>query len=379
MQVRRLGMFLGVLMTVVAMCLAGCAPGASSSGDGGDAASQEQITWNLQCPFPVTTHLYAPAIDVSEWVTLMSNGRLTINHLGGGAIVPGGKEMTGVSEGSLDAGMTVTTFHTGIVGYAGDMFNEHPAGPEAEELMVWIYQGGGLELWQEMYDRLDLDVHVVGPASYTSAEGFGWFSEPVTSMDDFKGMKFRTAGCWGEILSRAGATVVSMQPGELFEAMQRGTIDAFEFSTPGVDYSGGFHEMGAYLTFPGIHGPGAMIPLLVNKDRWNELSPDLQAIVTHACEAAAINGWARANYSDVMAMQALQDYGTEFVSLPESVQSEIADLAFAFYEEKAAEDPFFAKVFESQKTFVSQYRAVKALQQPDIEITAYKPVTIATK
>ena len=137
--------------------------------------------------------------------------------------------------------------------------------------------------------------------------------------------------------------------------------------------------MGAYLTFPGIHGPGAMLPLLVNKDSWNGLSPDLQAIVTHACEAAAINGWARADYSDVMAMQALQDYGTEFVSLPDDVQSEIAELAFAFYEEKAQEDPFFAKVFESQKTFVSQYRAVKELQQPDIEITAYKPLTIATK
>lgn len=376
---QRFRVLLVALVAVGALFAASCAPSSSSNGDGGTSGGGEQITWNLQCPFPVATHLYAPAIDVSNFVTSMSNGRLTVSHLGGGAIVPGGSELTGVSEGSLDAGITVTTFHTGIVGYAGDMFNQHPAGPEAQELMVWVYEGGGLELWQEMYDRLDLNVHVVGPAGFTAAEGFGWFSEPVTSLDDFKGMKFRTAGCWGEILTRAGATVVAMQPGELFEAMQRGTIDAFEFSTPGVDYSGGYHEMGAYLTFPGMHGPGAMLPLLVNKDKWNALTPDLQAIVTHACEAAAINGWARADYSDVVAMQALQDYGTEFVSVPEDVQRQIADLAFAFYEEKAKEDAFFAKVFESQTSFVTKYRAVKDLAQPDLDITNYKKEVIPSK
>jgi len=238
--------------------------------------------------------------------------------------------------------------------------------------MVWYYEGGGAALHQEMYDRKSLKVKA-NLGMFTSAELFGWFAKPVTSMDDFKGMKFRTAGIWGDMLQTAGAAVVTMPGGEIYEAMQRGVIDAFEFSTPGVDFSAGFQELGAYVHGPGIHAPQSAFEMLVSAAQWSKLTPDLQAIVNHACEANTIRVWAKIDYADTLGMQKLRDYGTDFVSLPESVQVGIVEIANDLYDEIAAEDEFFAKVLKSQRDFATAYRDFKAFAQPDPQLMeAYK-------
>lgn len=223
-----------------------------------------------------------------------------------------------------------------------------------------------------MYDRKGLNIHVVGPCGFSSAELFGWFNKPMLSLGDFKGMKFRTAGCWGEMVTEMGAAVVFLPGGEIYESMQRGVIDCFEFSTPGADYSAGFHELGAYMHGPGVHAPQSCFEFLVNKDRWNELSPDLKAIVTHAAEAMTVRLWGVYDYSDMEAMDALKEYGTEFVYLPEDLQREIVKVANEYYDEKAKEDPFFAKVLESQREFAKRYRAFKAFAQPDPDLLTYE-------
>jgi TRAP-type mannitol/chloroaromatic compound transport system substrate-binding protein len=147
--------------------------------------------------------------------------------------------------------------------------------------------------------------------------------------------------------------------------MERGVLDAFEFSTPSIDYSTGFHELGAYLHGPGIHAPQSCFELLINKDRWNELPSDLKAICTHAAEANTARIWAFNDYQDALAMEKLAEYGTEFVYLPEDLQEEIVEIANARYDEIAAEDAFFGKVLESQREFAIKYRALKNFIQPD--------------
>ena len=215
-----------------------------------------------------------------------------------------------------------------------------------------------------MYDRKGMNVKAF-MGGMTSAEQFGWFAEPVTGMESFEGMKFRTAGIWGEMLNEAGASVVTMPGGEVYEALQRGVIDAFEFSTPGVDWSAGFQELGAYAHGPGIHAPQAAFEVLINKDVWNDMPADLQAIFEHSCEASLVRSWSLVDGADVVAIGAMQDYGTEFVILPEDVQIAITKLAHEKYEELAAEDEFFAEVYKSQLDFCKVFRDYKTFAQPD--------------
>ena len=184
-------------------------------------------------------------------------------------------------------------------------------------------------------------------------------------MDTFKGMKFRTAGIWGDMLTAAGAAVVTMPGGEIYESMQRGVLDAFEFSTPGVDFAAGFHELGAYAHGPGVHAPMSAFEFLIHNDTWNKMPADLKAILTHACAANFITSLAMVDYGDTLGMQQLTDYGTQFVSLPESVQIGIVKIANAKYDQIAAGDPFFARVLKSQREFLTAYRAMKSFAQPN--------------
>jgi len=304
---------------------------------------------------------------LAEMLNSMSAGRIVATNNPSGAIVDGLKEMRAVVDKVLDASMTASHYHTSEVGLVGDLFNLHPGGPNPMEFAVWVYEGGGAALWQEMYDVKNLPIHPT-MAMCTSAELFGWFAEPVTSMADFQGMKFRTAGIWGDMLTEAGAAVVTMPGGEIYEAMQRGVIDAFEFSSAGVDYAAGFHELGANVHGPGIHAPQSAFEFLVHKDTYNALPADLKAIFDAACAANFIKSLAMVDYIDTMGLQQLRDYGTEFVYLPESVQIGIVEIANNKYDSIAATDPFFAKVLKSQRDFLTAYRDMKAFAQPDPQI-----------
>jgi len=326
----------------------------------------------MQMPFPTGFIMYKGGDTFAEYVAAMSGGRLTVTNNPSGAIVDGLKEMRAVHEGVLDCTLTGSHYHTSEIGMAGDLFNLYPAGLSTQEFFVWYYDGGGAALHQEMYDRKSLKVKA-NLGMFTSAELFGWFAKPVTSMNDFKGMKFRTAGIWGEMLNAAGAAVVTMPGGEIYESMQRGVIDAFEYSTPSVDWSAGFHELGAYVHGPGIHAPESAFEMLIGSAKYNALPADLQAIVNHACEATTIRVWSMIDYQDVLAMKKLTDYGTKFVYLPEDVQKSIVVIANKKYDELAKGDEFFAKVLASQRDFAAAYRDFKAFAQPNPTLMTYVP------
>ena len=333
-----------------------------------DASAAKKIRWRMQGPFPAGMAITYGSTEFAKKVTAMSGGRLTVKSFSGGAIVPPLKEFDAVRKGTLDAHFTGSHYHTSQVGLAGDLFNLYPGGPNAMEFSVWCYEAGGLALWQELYDRHNYDVVALGPMGFTAAELFGWFREPIKTLDDFKGMKFRTAGIWGEILTGLGAAVVQIPGGEIFESMKRGVLDAFEYSTPGVDYSAGFHQLGAYMIGPGIHAPVSAFELLVNKNSWEKLTPDLQQIVRTAAEATAFRMLCNIDYVDVVAVAKLKEYGVKFYKLPDEVQSEVVKAANKLYDEKAKEDPFFAKVLKSQREFLKKYRAYKNFTQPDPDI-----------
>lgn len=326
------------------------------------------IRWKMQGPFPAGMALSYGGKEFVKKVKEASKGRLDIKYFPGGAVVPALQEFDAVNKGTLDAHFSGSHYHTSKVGLAGDLFNLYPGGPNPWEFTVWVYEAGGLKLWQEMYDRHNYNVVVLGPMMFSSAELFGWYKKPIKSLEDFKGMKFRTAGIWGELLTELGAAVVQCPGGEIFENMKRGVLDAFEYSTPGVDYSAGFHQLGAYMIGPGIHAPQSAFELLVNKKSWENLPADLKEVMKIAAEATTIRGLAYLDYQDVLAMEKLKQYGTKTYKLPEDVQREVVKRANALYDRKAKEDPFFAKVLQHQRDFLKKFREYKSFTQPNPEI-----------
>lgn len=375
-------MLLVAVLTITSLLIAGCAPEATppdegngevpeeeeGNGDENGAPSQpeaEPIRLRMQTPYPTGIVMFDVGQKFVDMLNEMSGGRFEATVHPSGAIVDGLKEMRAAHEGVLDVALTASHYHTSEVGLVGDLFNLYPAGTNPWEFIVWFYYGGGKELHQEMYDRQNLNLKAGMLYGMTSAEAFGWVADPITKLSDFDGMKFRTAGIWGDMLTEIGASVVTMPGGEVYEAAQRGVIDAFEFSTPGVDYSFGFHELGTYLHGPGIHAPQSAMEILVNQDVWNSMTPELQGIFMYASQASLVDGWAMTNWKDVEGMRQLADYGTEFVSLPEDVQREVTEIAHSMYRDIAADDEFFATVYESQLQFVKDFRDYKNFAQPD--------------
>jgi len=333
-----------------------------------EGLAQEKIRWKMQGPFPAGMAISWGGTEFVKKVNEASGGRLEIKYFSAGSVVPALQEFDAVNKGTLDAHFSASHYHTSKIGLAGDLFNLYPGGPNPMEFVVWCYNAGGLELWQEMYDRRKYNVVALGTIGLSSAELFGWYKKPITNLSDFKGLKFRTAGIWGEILTGLGAAVIQCPGGEIFENMKRGVLDAFEFSTPGVDFSTGFHQLGAYMVGPGIHAPQSAFELLVNKNSWDKLTPDLKAIMKISAEAVSIRMLAYLDYQDVLAMDKLKEYGTKMHRIPDSLQKEIVKKANELYDQKAKDDPFFAKVLAHQREFLKKFRAYKAFTQPNPEL-----------
>lgn len=367
------GMLVGAL-------LAACAPEAAApAGEEGGATTEQPAqeeeqapaqaegkvySWDLQSIWPAGFQSHVECDRAIQKMNASSGGRLDITLHPAGAIVPAYEVLDAVDAGALDGEVSGISSQFGKFATAM-FFDKYPAGPSAYECYVWLYQGGGMALWQELYDMNNINVTVVGVLGASQAENFGWFNEPVTSLNDFKGLKFRTQGTWGDVLTSLGASVVTMPGGEVYESAQRGVIDAFEYSTPAVDLSAGFPEIRHVMMEPGIHAPTALYDLIVNTDSWNELPDDLKALVSMGCEAGSMYVLAATDYADMIAYQELLDMGIDVESLPTDVIEEIVVVANEFWDDMAAEDPFFAEVLESQRDFLRAFRAMQNLKQPD--------------
>lgn len=292
----------------------------------------------------------------------MTGGRLVIEFFPGGAIAPPTKEFDAVDAGIVEA--AYTGMHYNMDKFpAGGMYNIICAGPTPIEYLTWYLSGGGEELFQEMVK--DYNVVGVSVALIARAEMFGFSNIPLDTLDDFNGLKFRTAGDWGEILTDYfGSSVVNLPAGEIYGAFQSGVIDAFEFLTPSMNLGFGFHEVAKYGVFPGIHAPSIIAPYIVSKDAWNELPDELKSIVEEAWLAESSRFLTEAALQDMAAIQQYKDYGLEFIMLSEEVQKEVEVACRDFYEKKAAEDVFFAEVWTSVRDFMDSYREADNLQHP---------------
>jgi TRAP-type mannitol/chloroaromatic compound transport system substrate-binding protein len=242
------------------------------------------------------------------------------------------------------------------------LFAAIPLGLDALQYTTWYYQRDGLDLWKEMYSKYNFGW--VGPCGLNTAENFVWSHKKIESLDDFKGLKYRTVGYWGEIVSALGARVVTLPAGEIHGALEKKILDVAEFANPSADYVMGLHEVCKYVHVPGIHQPTTISELIINKNSWNKISPDLQAIVKEAAKAVTLESWGHCIMEDAKALKKFQEYGTVIVKLKPEIIQNLKTKADEHYKKKAEKDPFFAKVFKSQTDMLKDFNYWKDLMVP---------------
>jgi len=293
---------------------------------------------------------------MGKMIEEMSGGRLVITPYSSGGIVPAYEELDAAVSGALDASCGGFSEHRNRLGPVVDLFTQYAGGLTAPEYHSWYFEGdqAGIKFVRELYK--DLNVFFVGPSTSAGAEDEMWSNRKLQSAADYKGLKIRTYGDWGNILVDFGASVVTLAGSELYPAMERGVIDALEFSTPAIDRSMAFWEVADYLHYPGIHSPGVLGgAFFVNQDRWNELPEDLKYIVTAAAEYTCRKGYATDKYSSGEAIEYYKSQGVEMVRLPDDLMAQILGKCDDMWAGYAAQDAFFSEVWESQKAFVDRW------------------------
>ena len=344
---------------VQAAGLAGAA-GVLTACQGRDAASHcadgggERIEWKMVTAWPRDfPGLGSGANKLAEYIDRLSNGRLKVKVYGGGELVPPFEVFDAVSRGTAQMGHSTAYYWKGKAP-AAQFFCSAPFGLTATEINGWLYYGGGLELYREVYAPFGL---LPFPAGNSGTQMGGWFNKEINTLADIKGLKMRIPGLGGEILQRAGGTPVTTPGAEIFTALQTGTIDATEWVGPWNDLAFGLFRAGKYYYYPGWQETGSTIEALVNREAYEALPKDLQAVVEIAAQAVNTDMLADFTFHNTQALRSLeQDHGVQLRRFPDEVMVEMRRLAWSYFEETAAGDPLFAKVFKAYRDY---YEAIK--------------------
>ncbi|MBL7126495.1 MAG: hypothetical protein ISS58_04700 [Dehalococcoidales bacterium] len=288
-------------------------------------------------------------------INAASGGRIVVTHHPAGAVVPGTQEFDGVSEGLLDMGSTCTMYWKDRFN-AANLFTYTVAGLSPAESKIWHMQEG-VDYLNQMIQEKDYDVYIPAGVITTPEMFLSTGAKELKSVADIKGLKIRTAGDDGVIFSRMGAAVVFLPSAEIYEAMQRGVINAFQLSSPAMDWSSATYEIAENIYLGGTRQPCEWMPMMFNTDSWNALDDDLKVLLVELIQGEAWNYYSMMTAADLVAVQSYIDYGTNIVSIPKDIEEEVVKEALILYEELSADDPFFAEVFQSIERFKATYRA----------------------
>ena len=342
------------------LLLGACGGEQSSSGAnlGAPEVKQKTYNWKLVTTWPKNfPGLGTAPENFAKIVNRMSGGRLTVKVFAAREIVPALEVFSAVSNGTAEMGHGAAYYWKGKIP-ASVFFTAVPFGMNAQEMNGWLHYGGGLELWREAYKPFNLVPFAGGS---TGVQMAGWFNKELNSVDDFVGLKMRIPGIGGEVFSGAGGTAVSMPGGELYTSMQTGVIDATEWVGPYNDLAFGFNEVAKYYYYPGWHEPGAILEFIVNKEAYESLPDDLQAIVETATRAINQDMLDEYTARNNQALEQLKEQGVDFRELPLDVAKQLKRISEQVYADNAAKDPLFKKVYESFSEFqksATEYHAV---------------------
>jgi TRAP-type mannitol/chloroaromatic compound transport system substrate-binding protein len=316
--------------------------------------TQSPVVLKMQGAWSATDIFNEMAEEYVKRVNEMAGGRLRIDFLVGGAVVKPFEVMDATSKGVLDAAHSVPVYWYGKSKVAS-LFGSGPInGCDAHQTLAWIYRGGGLQLYNELLQKLGLNV-VGFFAMPMPTQPLGWFRKPITDAKQLKGLKYRTVGLAADLFQQMGARVTQLPGGEIIPALERGVIDAFEFNNPTSDMRFGAQDVIKNYMMGSFHQAMEFFEIVFNKNKWNSLGKDLQAILQYGVEAAnSSNYWtAMDNYS--RDLQILIDkHKVKVIRTPRAVFQEQLKAWDVITPKLMKEDPFFAKVVESQKAWAKR-------------------------
>jgi TRAP-type mannitol/chloroaromatic compound transport system substrate-binding protein len=319
------------------------------------------VRWRLPTAFGTNLPALGDnVLYVSERIASLSDGRFRIEVFEPGELVPPFAIVDAVRDGKVPAGYTWLGYDQGKLP-ASVLFGAVPFGMEPWEYAAWWYEGGGRELGEEIYAPLGVKAVLCG---LIGPETAGWFRKPLLEPDDLRGMKIRFAGLGGKAIQRLGASVTMLPGGEIFQALERGAIDATEFSLPVVDERLGFDRVASINYFPGWHQPFTAFHAVVNQSTWDALSPSAQAMVETACTAGVIRNLARAEALQGPVLRRLRKKGIHIELLPDPILVALRRESEAVLDDEAAADSGFARVLESQRAFSAEYDGWKQIAYP---------------
>jgi TRAP-type mannitol/chloroaromatic compound transport system substrate-binding protein len=311
--------------------------------------SDKKTTWRISDPWgglnyaEITKHF-------CDTVRAASGGRLDIKWFPTGAIVPAMELFDTTAKGTLDAFHSWPGYWKGV-NEAFIAYASVPFGLDVEGYNIWYYERGGKEMFDELYGRYGLVPFFCGNVG----QGLGLLSNKrATVIEDFKGMRIATIGWYMDILTQLGASVIPLPGPEVYTALERGVVDACEFSTPAASIPSGLHEVSKYVIQPGVHRPSSQFDVVINKKRWDELPDDLKAIVEISAKETQL--WAHA-WQENLNMEALKIIGknAEFVKMDDATIVEFAKTSFKYLEDLAAKHPDVKKVLDSQGEFKREF------------------------
>lgn len=322
------------------------APEAESAPEGG------KVRWKLASAYssnlPILGDLIARFIDNLD---IMSGGEVKVQYFEPGALVPPLEIFDAVAQGSVDMGYSTPGFWAGKDA-ALQLFASVPFGPAAPEYMAWYYHGGGREMLDELYARHNLKGLL---CSIFPPEASGWFREEIASVEDLKGLKMRFFALGARVMEKLGVSTQLLAPGDIYPALELGTIDATELSSPAIDRTLGFHEIATHYYFPGWHQQSTWAEILINLDNWNGLSPRRQRLFDVACGDMVREGIAWGEAAQVPALEFLREQGVRFHRWSPEILATFAAAWDEVAREEAAANESFARAWESLKAFRERY------------------------
>jgi len=324
-------------------------------------AQAAQHEWTMTSTWPSSIELMK--FD-EKWVELANKlvgDELKINFFEGGALVPAGEVFAAVESGTIQAAGDWPGYWAGR-DPAFSPLSTHTSLFNAVDYVNWIQQWGGFEVFNDVYGAFDM---IYLPYGVINNESGFRTNEPIRNLDDLKGMRLRLSGLeQGKVLDRLGGNQVSMAGHEIYQALERGVIDGAEFSTPNVDVSAGLHQVTKYWSTPGWHQSASTFGVMINKNAWDQLSPETQEKLRIAADATMLWSLSFTEKRNIEAHETFKNAGVEIHRLDDESLQKIQDISNEVMIEVACSSPLAAKVYTSQVEYLHDYAEWREASAP---------------
>jgi len=312
------------------------------------ADPQPEVRWRMASSFPKSLDtLFEGAGIISKRVAAATDNRFQIRTFAAGEIVPGLQVLDAVQDGTVECGQTASYYYVGKdPTFAFD--TALPFGLNARQQNSWMYYGGGLELMREVFSAYNI---VQFPAGNTGTQMGGWFRKEIDTVADLNGLKFRIGGFAGKVMAKLGVVPQQIAGGDIYSALEKGTIDAAEWVGPYDDEKLGFYKVAKYYYYPGWWEGCAQLSLYVNMSQWQSLPPAYQSVLEGAAAEANVKMVAKYDDQNMPALRRLVEAGTILRPFSRAILEASYRAAFELYDETAAANAKFKKVYDAWRAF----------------------------